>query len=1152
MQSENLPPTEHGLRPHSDHLVQLKGGSGGVFKKGAQHGNSRAVEGDSLETMSMNSCSCTSDSGDDKQDEGRDCFPRRGSNDASSAASSHTCRSMRWSGLRNKLFDRHNQKLQLSTAYDRFVNRGLGPPQHRRQEIVIITGPSGSGKTSLARDIETQARMEGCPSAWLYGKCEKQFQEREPFGPIVQAVTKWLTTVVDGRNKDEKEALLTIHRIEQAFLIFEEHQLNTVALFDLVPAFLEVLRDSRFVHPEDEDQKGFRNSLGRAFAMNGASPGGGALCQFLKAFCSKEHSIVLLLDDWQWLDSGSLHIIQTIATMRDLEGLLLIGTCRGDEMTTSDDLCVMLRDLEENDVCVTEIQVGNLPQIVVAQMIQELLDPAENEDVSSLAALTHGATNGNPFLVVQFLRAIACHGVLYFSVESDRWQWDESFIETNLSCFESSEMIDATLQSLVQDTDGVMELLKVSSCLGTMFDFELLKAASDLEHSTLNGAIDVLQSRGLFDVVQSANTSKIRWSHDRFLHAAASLVPDHEKVMFRVEIASRILPYDDLLEEHTFLVATLLFDGAESFLETKEQRLNAAALFNLAGNQTARLSAFSQAASYFRKGIELLPSECWQNDETYGLCTHLYNSSAEMECCLGHHEEVDKVVKVVQRNARSLHDKLLSHETEIYSLCARGDAEKALDVAFRIITELGEPVPKTVSIFRIVRVLWITKRRLRNLSADDILNLRPLRQWNKLAAMRIIHIILPTVMRCKPDYLILFLAYYIKVTLQDGITPLSAFAFMCLGMLMCYPLCSIQDGLRYDEIGYRVFQKYNSPGDLLCRVYVLRYGYIAPWRMSVKECIPRLLIGAQNGLQTGDFEISFVGMFDYCIDGLLTGFHLEQLCLKMIQIKNQFSSLGQLTCMVQLQSILQLAENLRGNAANVQVLVGPDFDVAKVIQNAIATGNQSQCAYARLCQMILAVFLGDYHQAISLGVLLQRSQTPFFSGFIVQYLAFLLGLSEVIASRTSRKTKTVVAGRKAIKRLQQLTKRAPEDWIGRSEMISAEMCAARGRQEEALRHWRRAISCANTKDFVHEEALAMERAGLELMEWNRPLEAWNYFQQAREAYAKWGFAEETLWNCKRYLFGPGESYVRQVRCDDSRPSEERSRLRNNAIGDQRS
>jgi predicted ATPase len=1089
-----------------------------VVKKQKRRGEVVRVEADRVKTMRMDSSAFFAGRDENNNQEQSHRFYRHTASEVASIISCPTNRVVAWRSAKNKLYDRQNQKLQLLAAYDRCIHRRNNHQvQPQQQEIVIITGPAGTGKSSLAKSIES-APGSGEHPTWLYGKCEKQFQERKPFGPVIQALTQWLENVVDGRNNNDIDAAETTYRIERALLLLSENKLSIVALLDLVPAFVKVLRDSKFVHPDDEDQKGHKNTLGRARATNGTSPAAIALSRFLMAFCSMDHPIVLLLDDWQWLDSGSLGIIQTIATMTDLEGLMIVGTVRGDETKITDELCIVLRDLEENNVCITEIQVGNLPQRVVERMIQETLCTADDDDVSHLAGKVYHATNGNPLLVIQYLRVLAYHDVVYFSEDIGAWQWEASFIEKKLSCFDSPEIIEETLRLLVQDSESTKELLKVASCLGTEFDIELIEAASGLHRTLLSDGIDMLTSRGLFDRIQTTFTSTIRWSHDWFLYAASSLIPEDENEMFRVKIASRILDYDDLLDMHTFLVATLLYDGAERFLDTKELRLSAAALYNLAGNKAARLSSFLEAARYFHKGIDLLPSENWSNDDTYDLCIHLYNSCAEMECCLGNHSRVDQVVKVVQRSARCLRDTLQSYETELYSLCARGNGEKAVDVAFRVMEELGEPVPKTVSIFRMVKDLWITRLQLRNWTVDDILKLRPLRQWKKLAAMRIIHNVFPTVMRCNPGHLIFLLSRYIRVTLRHGLFPLASLAFGAFGMLMCNPFGAIQEGLKYDEIGYRIFQKFNYPSDFLCRVYVLRYAYVGPWTMSVREYIPRILIGAQHGLQTGDFELAFVGMFDYSLVALMTGFELGQHCVRMKQVKDQFASLGQLTLMPQLQSLIQVADNFLGNASDFKVLVGPDFDAEHVIQNAIAMKNHSQVAYARLCRLFLSFFIADYRQAFSIGRTLQRSQTPFFSAFIEQYLTFLVGLSEVIASRSSQKVTSTLTQRKICKRIQKLTKRAPDDWVGRTDMIMAEVLASRGRQDKALCHWRRAIACAKEKGFIHEEALSLERTGIALMEWKRPVEAWDYFQQSRKSFARWGFDEQILRACKPYLF----------------------------------
>ena len=48
-------------------------------------------------------------------------------------------------------------------------------------------------------------------------------------------------------------------------------------------------------------------------------------------------------------------------------GFLLLGTCRGNEVSINDTVAVVLGGLEDKGVCITDIQVGNLSLEMLSQ-----------------------------------------------------------------------------------------------------------------------------------------------------------------------------------------------------------------------------------------------------------------------------------------------------------------------------------------------------------------------------------------------------------------------------------------------------------------------------------------------------------------------------------------------------------------------------------------------------------------------------------------------------------------------------------------------------------------------------------------------------------------------------------------------------------------
>jgi predicted ATPase len=57
--------------------------------------------------------------------------------------------------------------------------------------------------------------------------------------------------------------------------------------------------------------------------------------QFVTAFTSADHSLVLFLDDLQWIDAASLALIEHLLTHPDTHYLLLIGAYRDNEVSAA-------------------------------------------------------------------------------------------------------------------------------------------------------------------------------------------------------------------------------------------------------------------------------------------------------------------------------------------------------------------------------------------------------------------------------------------------------------------------------------------------------------------------------------------------------------------------------------------------------------------------------------------------------------------------------------------------------------------------------------------------------------------------------------------------------------------------------------------------
>jgi class 3 adenylate cyclase/tetratricopeptide (TPR) repeat protein len=429
------------------------------------------------------------------------------------------------------------------------------------RELFFIAGEPGQGKTTLVSEFARRAQRNGMTV--LLGRCDEDVGA--PYRPFHEA----LSHLVANADETLLRAHLEIHGGE---------------LDRMVPALRQRLGEVPAPQSTDADTE--------RYLLYAAVTG-------LLEQTSVSTPVVLVLDDLHWADKPSLQLLRHLVAHSATQRLLIIGTYRDAELSSTHQLEEALAALHREPAGISAISVKGLNDTGVIEFMEAAAGHRLDDAGVSLAHQLYRETDGNPFFVSEVLRHLSESGAIVQDPATGRWIAAE---EEQLTLPHSVRSVIGT--RVARLGDEATKVLAAASVIGRDFDVEVLAETTQVGEDAL---LDLLEDAERAAVVHEVDgpPGRYSFSHALIQHTLYDDLSTTRRTRIHRQVGEaieRLYPNDP--DEYIGELARHFFLATRPSDTTK-----AIAYAKRAGDAALSALAPDDAVRYFSQALELAPQD---------------------------------------------------------------------------------------------------------------------------------------------------------------------------------------------------------------------------------------------------------------------------------------------------------------------------------------------------------------------------------------------------------------------------------------------------------------------------------------------------------------------------------------------------------------
>jgi predicted ATPase/signal transduction histidine kinase len=398
--------------------------------------------------------------------------------------------------------------------------------------------------------------------------------------------------------------------------------------------------------------------------------------QVLGAIASPTRPVVMFLDDLQWAGRTPLGVVDLVFSDEPIDGLLLVGAYRDDDVTATQLLAAMVPRWRDQPG-VHHLRLDNLPPSSVVAMIADMLR-VDTATAAALAGLLAPHTSGNPYEVVELLNGLRGQGAL--TVTAAGWSWDEPALRAHLSRSDIAALLAARVRAMPTPTQ---EMVQAMACLGGRIELNVLRAAVAEPPGLVQQRLAPALDEGVL-VIEPGVHEAVQFGHDRIREAVLRSLNDDQRRGLQLTIARRLAAIPEM-----FAVAAEQYLPVIDAVDEPTERTHVVELLRQAADQASVIGDYALVGTLLAAALSRVdPSE---TDTLLQLRTARHAALYAM----GSLDEADEEYRAIEAICRDPVELAKAAAVQVHSLTHARRLPEAIALGLDVLAQLGIAVPTT-------------------------------------------------------------------------------------------------------------------------------------------------------------------------------------------------------------------------------------------------------------------------------------------------------------------------------------------------------------------------------------------------------------------------------------------------------------------------